>query len=245
MEGKRLAPRGALRPKKLALLVGASVLAGCATVQPPAPPPPPAVAAPAAPAPPRTFSCVEEPVVDAWAERLRTDRELYKDTQHSLRRGERFLPELRRILADSGVPGSLALLPAVESGFEPRARGRSGELGLWQLRAATARRCGLVVNARRDDRTKLEPSTLCAASFLRFLHARYRDWPLALAAYNAGQNRVDRALARDPGASFWQLARQNRLPRVSREYVPRFLALVRVVEEPRGCPPAQLAERRG
>ena len=67
------------------------------------------------------------------------------------------------------------------------------------------------------------------------LHAHYGDWPLALAAYNVGEGRVDRARRGDPSASFWQLAEDRRLPAASRDYVARFLALVRVVDGAGAC----------
>src|SRR5207247_1780227 len=105
------------------------------------------------------------------------------------------------------------------------------ERGLWRLRRATARRFGLVVNAHRDDRVHPERATRAAAHYLRLLHDRYGDWALALAAYNAGERRVDRALARDPEASFWRLAERGYLPHTSREYVPRFYALLRMAGE--------------
>ena len=100
-----------------------------------------------------------------------------------------------------------------------------------QLRRATARRFGLVVNAHRDDRLAPERATRAAARYLHVLYEHYGDWPLALAAYNAGERRVDRALARDPEASFWRLAERGWLPRISSEYVPRFFAVVRVAGE--------------
>src|SRR5437870_1894092 len=73
-------------------------------------------------------------------------------------------------------------------------------------------------------------SARAAPRYLVFLHARYGDWPLALAAYNAGERRVDRALRRGRRAGFWQLADRSLLPRTSRNYVPHFLALVRITE---------------
>jgi hypothetical protein len=192
--------------------------------------PPPVVAPP-------HLGCLEHPRIDVWEDRLRSQRRFRHATERSLERGEPYLPRLREIMVEVGVPPSLALLPAVESSFRPHARGRFGDLGLWQLRKPTARRFGLVVTTARDDRLHPERSTRAAARYLRVLHQRYRDWPFALAAYNAGEARVDRARKRHPDASFWELAEQGHLPRTSRDFVPRFLALVRVSEGPLRCDP--------
>ncbi len=189
--------------------------AGVATIRPPAPPP-------------TELHGLANRRIDVWEHRLRALPSLRRATEESLARGASYLPRLCAILGEHGLPPDLALLPVVESGFWPTARGRSGERGLWQLRRATARRFGLVVNARRDDRLHPERATRAAARYLVFLYARYGDWPLALAAYNAGERRVDRALARGRRADFWQLADRRLLPRTSREYVPHFLAVVRV-----------------
>ena len=182
---------------------------------------------PPAAAPPELHT-ITNPRIDVWERRLRTQPTLREATEDSLGRGATYLPRLCAILGEHGLPPDLALLPVVESGFWPTARGRAGERGLWQLRRDTARRFGLVVNARRDDRLHPERATRAAARYLVFLHARYGDWPLALAAYNAGERRVDRALRRGRRAGFWQLADRRLLPRTSREYVPHFLAVVRV-----------------
>jgi soluble lytic murein transglycosylase-like protein len=221
------------------MLVAAALCAACGPVRRPAVTLAPAPAV-RAPAPPRAaaadhLGCLDHPVIDDWERRLRDERRLWAATVHSIGRGSPYLPRLRELVAEAGLPPSLALLPVIESGFEPVARGVSGSAGLWQLEAATARDLGLVVGAERDDRLHPERATRAAARYLRMLHARYRDWPLALAAYNAGARRVDRALAGRPGATFWQLAAERRLPPVSRDYVPRFLALVRVVERTSRC----------
>ena len=179
--------------------------------------------------------CLTHPSIDAWEQRLRNERRLWAATVHSIGRGSPVLPRVREIVAEAGLPAGIALLPAIESGFRPTARDGAGSAGLWQLQPATARRFGLVVNARRDDRLHLERSTRAATRYLRALHRRYGTWPLALAAYNAGEGRVDRALRRRPGASFWELAEARHLPPISRAYVPRFLALVRVAGPTSTC----------
>lgn len=201
------------------------------------PPAPPAVAPHATPpAPPVALGCEQHPSIDVWEEKLRSHHQLRVTTDESLERAERLLPELRRLLEEDGLPPSLALLPAVESSFRTHARAPSGgSAGLWQLRGPTARRFGLTVNRRRDDRLHAARATRAAARYLRYLHDRYGDWPLTLAAYNAGEGRVDRARARQPEASFWELAATGGLPRISADYVPRFLALVRIADDERAC----------
>jgi membrane-bound lytic murein transglycosylase D len=218
---------------RLALLLSLAWVAGCEQPRSRSPqPPPPTVAAPPHVVKPR---CPEHPSIAAWERRLRSP-EAKDETRRGLARGEKYLRRIRRILTDAGVSQRLALLPLVESQFDPYARGRFEERGLWQLRRVTAEQFGLVVEARHDDRLHPARATRAAARYLRYLHNRYHNWPLALAAYNAGVRRLDRALALHPRASFWQLADERRLPRITRDYVPRFIALVRIVEGIQRCP---------
>ena len=223
------------------LLIATAVLGGCTVVHHPGalpPEPAPEAIADAAPAPAPAadgLACLDHPRIDEWEDRLRSEPLLREWTEQSVARGAPYLPRIREILAENGVPSDLALLPVIESGFLLRARGRSGELGLWQLRRPTARRFGLQVSARRDDRLHPERATLAAARYLRYLRARYGEWPLALAAYNAGERRIDRARAHDSAADFWQLADGGYLPRTSREFVPRFFAVVRMSEDGATC----------
>lgn len=185
---------------------------------------------------PPALGCEAHPRIDRWAERMGGRGGLRRSTAEILARGTPFVPKLMAILEREGLPSTLAFLPAIESGFQPDARSGHGDVGLWQLRSPTARRFGLVVGKRRDDRLHPERSTQAAARYLLFLHRRYGDWPLALAAYNAGEGRVDRARARQPDATFWELAERGHLPAVSRDYVPRFLAVVRLSGVGGPCP---------
>ncbi|HLY39181.1 MAG TPA: lytic transglycosylase domain-containing protein [Candidatus Binatia bacterium] len=213
-------------PGLRSLLAVAAIVTGCGGFRTPAPPPAPAPTAAVTADTPARLPCPRDERIEEWERRLREDPWL----RESLARGEQYLPRLRAIMERHGLPPSLALLPAVESGFDPRARGRYGELGLWQLRRPTARRFGLVVTVHRDDRLEPERATEAAARYLAALHERYGEWPLALAAYNAGERRIDRALAREPDATFWDLADHGRLPRTSRDFVTRFMALVQLAE---------------
>ena len=189
----------------------------------------------------RELVCVDHPWIDTWEQRMRWGRPHAWTTRRALERGQPYLPRLRAIMAEQGLPESLALLPAIESGFRPKAVGHFGDVGMWQLRSPTARRFGLVVQEARDDRLDPYRSSQAAARYLGYLHRRYRDWPFALAAYNAGEGRVDRARLRYPGASFWQLADGGHLPTTSRHFVPRFFAMVRVSESRNLCPPRGVA----
>jgi peptidoglycan lytic transglycosylase D len=149
------------------------------------------------------------------------------------RRSGRYLPMIRRIFRAEGVPEELAYLAAVESNFNPHARSPAHAVGLWQFTAPTARTFGL----RRlppwyDERLDPESSTHAAARLLGYLYDRYESWELALAAYNAGEARVNGALARarrrGEAEDYWNL----RLPRQTRGFVPAFLALAAIMESP-------------
>ncbi len=128
-----------------------------------------------------------------------------------------------RIFAEEGVPMDLIVVAAVESNFDPLALSSKGARGLWQLMPTTARRFGLRVDGREDERTDPIRSTRVAARYLRELFTRFQDWPLALAAYNAGEARVEAALERHQSRSFRELAIHRALPEETVRYVPAVL----------------------
>ena len=133
------------------------------------------------------------------------------------------LSAIEGILAAEGLPAALQGIAAVESRFNPAALSPKGARGLWQLMPETARRYGLTVDGHRDDRLDLWKSTYVAARYLRDLYAQFRDWLLVLAAYNAGEGRVQNALERFGARDFWTLSRRLALPEETRRYVPAVL----------------------
>jgi membrane-bound lytic murein transglycosylase D len=127
------------------------------------------------------------------------------------------------------LPLELALLPAVESGFNAHARSASAALGLWQFIAPTGRAYGLGENPGYDARRDPVASTRAAFSYLLELHREFDDWLLALAAYNGGGVRLRAAITEAGGSrDFWQLPLRTE----TRDYVPRLLALAAIVREP-------------
>ncbi len=141
--------------------------------------------------------------------------------QSASRRVERLRPVLEPILREVGIPAELAAVVQVESGGDAAALSPKGARGLWQLMPDTARRYGLVVDGERDERLDLLKSTRAAAEYLRDLYAQFQSWPLALAAYNAGEQAVERALTRTGKATFSAAARA--LPLETQNYVPAVL----------------------
>jgi membrane-bound lytic murein transglycosylase D len=109
----------------------------------------------------------------------------------------------------------------VESAFDPRALSSKGARGLWQFMPETARRYGLRVDKYMDERLHVVRSTRAAARYMRDLHLLFGDWQLALAAYNAGEQRITAAIERAAGRSFSGLA--HVLPEETRLFVPAVL----------------------
>jgi len=128
-----------------------------------------------------------------------------------------------RIFVEEGVPLELLVVAEVESGFNPLALSPKGARGPWQLMPATAERFGLRVNERMDERIHPERSTRVAARYLRKLYEMFGDWRLALAAYNAGEQRVTKAVERGGTRDFWRLAELQLLPMETQRYVPAIL----------------------
>ena len=152
-----------------------------------------------------------------------------------LRRSEPYLHHIVEALQQAGMPLDLALLPIVESAYDPFAYSRGQAAGLWQIIPGTGRELGLKQNWWYDARRDVLESTEAALRYLRQLNERFDgDWLLAVAGYNAGGGSVSRALSRTAAggdsADFWSI--RDQLPVETRTYVPRLMALARLVAAP-------------
>jgi membrane-bound lytic murein transglycosylase D len=137
--------------------------------------------------------------------------------------GKTYVPTLKPIFTAQKIPGELIWVAEVESSFDPRARSPAGAAGLFQLMPATARRYGLSTWPF-DQRLKPEPSAKAAAQYLQFLHSHYKDWRLALAAYNCGEGTVDKVLTRYKAKTYDAIAQY--LPAETQLFVPRVEATI-------------------
>ena len=143
--------------------------------------------------------------------------------QKAVARVQALRPVLEPILREEGVPQQMAAVVLVESGGQNSALSPKGARGLWQFMPTTARRYGLIVTASLDERLDPYKSTRAAARYLRDLYTQFGNWPLALAAYNAGEDTVQRAVERTSTHDFSLIAHIGILPLETRSYVPAVL----------------------
>ena len=142
-------------------------------------------------------------------------------------RAEEFIPRLKIVFADEGIPPELAWVAEVESSFNPDAGSPAGARGLFQFMPETAEQFGLEVS-QPDERTIPEKCARAAARYLGQLHRQFGNWALALAAYNAGAGRVERLLRRHQALTFEEIAAY--LPDETQLYVPKVMATLAVRE---------------
>ncbi len=154
--------------------------------------------------------------------------------EEGLSRGMQFLPMIQDVFRAEGLPLDLAYIPLVESAFKPSALSRAKARGMWQFMRGTALENGLTHDWYIDERAEPEKATRAAAKYLKTLNGMFDgDWHLALASYNGGPGRVQRAMKSSGRLDFWNLSATTRyLPRETRDYVPLILAAIIIARNP-------------
>jgi membrane-bound lytic murein transglycosylase D len=152
----------------------------------------------------------------------------------AFRRSGRYRPEIVEALREAGLPAELSWLPLIESGFKVKALSRARALGLWQFIPSTGYKFGLKRDQWVDERMDVRKSTQAAVAYLQELHKIFGDWCTVLAAYNCGEARVLKVI-RNQNINyldnFWDL--YDRLPRETASYVPRYLAALHIINDPK------------
>ena len=153
-------------------------------------------------------------------------------TQRGLDRALKYIPMIHGVFADEGIPPDLAYMALIESGFRDAPTSGAGARGLWQFMPATARRFGLKVDESVDERLDPKKATHAAAAYLKVLHKKFGDWPLAVAAYNVGEGRIERLLRETESKTYWDLTEKGVLPEETERYVPSIVAVTLVSRDP-------------
>jgi membrane-bound lytic murein transglycosylase D len=157
---------------------------------------------------------------------------LHDKIEAGLVRSGRYLPMIHQVFAEEGLPQDLAMIAFIESAFLPMARSSKMAHGIWQFMPRTGRQYGLRSNGVVDERRDPEKSTRAAARYLAYLYEIFGDWYLAMAAYNAGEGKIMRAMNKTGARDFWQLSATSAIRKQTKNYVPAFLASVLISKNP-------------
>lgn len=149
-----------------------------------------------------------------------------------LSRSGRYLPLIHEHLREAGLPEDLAYLAMIESGFNERAYSRARAVGVWQFIKATGRNYGLEINSYVDERRDPVKSTKAAVSYLNDLYVEFGSWYLAVAAYNAGEGKIRRAIKKYNTTDFWEIAQGKYLKLETKRYVPKLIAAIMIAKDP-------------
>jgi len=137
-----------------------------------------------------------------------------------------------QILVEMGIPPEISYLPLIESGFRTNAYSPKKAAGIWQFIPETAKRYGLKIDRWVDERLDPVKSTIAAARYLNDLFGMFGDWNLALAAYNAGEGKIDRAINKTGINDYWKIRETRYIKKETKNYVPSFIAATAIALEP-------------
>lgn len=149
-----------------------------------------------------------------------------------LARSGKYLELMKGILKEQNVPEDMVFLPLIESGFNANAYSTARAVGCWQFIASTAKNYGLEINWWKDERKDPVKSTVAAANYLKDLYRMFGSWNLAMAAYNAGEGRILRALNKSKSDDYWALLDTRYIRDETKDYVPKFIAASMIANSP-------------
>jgi len=150
-----------------------------------------------------------------------------------LSRSSRYIPMMKGILKREGIPEDLVYVAMIESGFQLHARSWADAVGPWQFMSGTGKRYDLRIDQWIDERKDPVKATTAAAMYLKELYGIFKgDWYLAAAGYNAGENKILRAINMYNTSDFWEISRGPYLKRETKEYVPKLLAAAFIAKDP-------------
>ncbi len=150
-----------------------------------------------------------------------------------LSRSERYIPMMKEVLKKEGLPEDLVYLAMIESGFSPHAYSVASAVGPWQFMSGTGKRYALRIDSWIDERRDPLKSSVAAALYLKELYGLFnKDWYLAAAGYNAGENKILRAIDMYNSRDFWELSKGSYLKRETKDYVPKLLAAAIIAKDP-------------
>jgi membrane-bound lytic murein transglycosylase D len=149
-----------------------------------------------------------------------------------LSRSGKYIELMKEILKEENIPEEIVFIPLIESGFSPNACSPARAVGYWQFIASTAKKYGLKINWWMDERKDPIKSTVAAANYFRDLYEIFGSWNLAMAAYNAGEGKILKALNRTSTDNYWSLIKTKYIKRETKDYVPKFIAASIIANSP-------------
>ena len=180
----------------------------------------------------KRFPMDDNKYIDWWINKL-SQGSLRDTMKRYLERSHRYLDYMGSIFEENGLPAELVYISMAESGFYPYATSKKKAVGYWQFIRETGLQYGLKIDYLVDERRDFNLSTQAAVRYLKDLYGKFGDWRLSMAAYNYGEGRVATAISRHKSRNFWQLVKKKALPKETRSYVPKIIAMRKIALSPR------------
>lgn len=155
-----------------------------------------------------------------------------KSFSKSLGLASRYIKDMSAVFIEKGMPAELAFLPLIESGYINHASSDRSASGIWQFIPSTARRYGLKIDSWVDERRDPVKATVAASEYLSDMYEKFGSWNLALAAYNAGEGKIDMAIKQNKGDDYWKMRGTGYITEETKRFIPSFVAAAAIATYP-------------